>query len=159
MVSSVFHRLREGKKAEKEKVKQDEMKSAIRYLSQESIKVDQRSMDMVKPYLSRRKATPVNVNDDSLKAAKIMKKILSSEDGYDKAADCYISSQSGGMFGTATREKAYEIVAIQATQRSSRRSSFRRSFETFFTFRNKNFSTIRYRYVLTKHTDTSHTKH
>ena len=154
MVSAVFHRLREGKKAEK-----DEMKSAIEYLSQESIKVDQRSMDMVKAYLSRRKATTVNVNDDPLNAAKIMKRILSSEDAYDKAADCYISSQRGGMFGTATREKAYEIVAIQATQRSSRRSSFRHSFETFFTFRNENFSTIRYRYVLTKHTDTSHTKH
>uniref|UniRef100_A0A914UP00 Uncharacterized protein n=1 Tax=Plectus sambesii TaxID=2011161 RepID=A0A914UP00_9BILA len=31
-------------------------------------------------------------------------KILSSEDAYDKAADCYISSQSGGMFGTDSRK-------------------------------------------------------
>uniref|UniRef100_A0A914V5N2 Uncharacterized protein n=2 Tax=Plectus sambesii TaxID=2011161 RepID=A0A914V5N2_9BILA len=90
MVSSVFYRLREGKKAEKEKVKQEEMKSAIEYSSL----FDQRSLDIVKANMSRRKATPVNanVNDDPLKAAKIMK-IVPSEDAYDKAANCYISSK------------------------------------------------------------------
>ena len=57
-----------------------------------------------------------------------MKKILSSEDAYDKATDCYISSLSGGMFGMATREKANEINTTQAMERSSRRSSRRNSF-------------------------------
>ena len=46
-----------------------------------------------------------SVNDDSVKAAKIMKKIYTLEDAFDKAVDCYIS-QHGGMFGRGTRRTA-----------------------------------------------------
>uniref|UniRef100_A0A914WKU9 Uncharacterized protein n=1 Tax=Plectus sambesii TaxID=2011161 RepID=A0A914WKU9_9BILA len=75
--------------------------------------------------MSQRKATPVNINDDPLKAAKVMKKILSSEDAYDKAANCYLSKH-GGMFGQSTIQKVNELFAIEAAQRRSERSSFRR---------------------------------
>uniref|UniRef100_A0A914X9Y5 Uncharacterized protein n=1 Tax=Plectus sambesii TaxID=2011161 RepID=A0A914X9Y5_9BILA len=106
----------------KQEAKREETKSAIEYLSQ----FDQKSLDMGKAYMSRREAIAVNINDDPLKAAKVMKKIISSEDTDDKAVDCYISTQPGGMFGLATREKANELFAIEAAQRHSERSSFRR---------------------------------
>uniref|UniRef100_A0A914WV65 MULE transposase domain-containing protein n=1 Tax=Plectus sambesii TaxID=2011161 RepID=A0A914WV65_9BILA len=116
--ASVFNRMREAKK----EAKREETKSAIEYLSQ----FDQKSLDMVQAYMSRHKTTRVKVNDNPVKAAKTMKKIQASEDTYEKAVDCYISTQPGGMFGLATREKANELFAIEAAQRRSERSSFRR---------------------------------
>uniref|UniRef100_A0A914X052 Uncharacterized protein n=1 Tax=Plectus sambesii TaxID=2011161 RepID=A0A914X052_9BILA len=86
----------------KKEAKREEMKNAINYLAQ----FDQKSPDMVQAYMSWHKTTPVKVNDDPIKAAKVMKKILTLEDMYDKAADCYMSFQYGGMFRIATRKKS-----------------------------------------------------
>uniref|UniRef100_A0A914W8J0 Uncharacterized protein n=1 Tax=Plectus sambesii TaxID=2011161 RepID=A0A914W8J0_9BILA len=70
-----FHQLgnkRNCMRKRKQEAKREETKNAINYL----VQFDQKNLNMVQVYMSRHKTTLVKVNNNSVIAAKAMKKIL-----------------------------------------------------------------------------------